>query len=371
MKSVSRISPLMLLRASRDPEGPAAPAKTTSIGRRRPREESTAPGANLARGTQSSKEPRRKRRLRLLLPVVVLTVMAFLYYRPLSSYLADPARARRAAGAGRRSAGGEGAARAAARPHDERRRARPRGPADRLRQARRAALHRQGHRRLAAPASAATSSSRGRRPLPCRRGGPRRRRAPDRTAPPRLPSRGRALPLRRPRRDRAEPVRRRGRAVPDHLLPHLPSPGGGRLPARGGRRRRALERRRRGEPGADRRSRRRDGAAAASPARARRRPHAEPTTAPRSTPGIGGSRNPVAAEVPPRPRRVRARQSGLPHRGARPRRDPRAVGPPTAAARKPRTTSHERRPRQRPARLGGRESPLRARVTRPGARPSA
>jgi len=34
-----------------------------------------------------SKEPRRTRRLRLLLPVVVLTVMAFLYYRPLSSYL--------------------------------------------------------------------------------------------------------------------------------------------------------------------------------------------------------------------------------------------------------------------------------------------
>lgn len=34
-----------------------------------------------------SKEPRRKRRLRILLPVVVLTVMAFLYYRPLSTYL--------------------------------------------------------------------------------------------------------------------------------------------------------------------------------------------------------------------------------------------------------------------------------------------
>jgi cell division protein FtsB len=33
------------------------------------------------------KAPRRKRRLRLLLPVAVLIVMAFLYYRPLSSYL--------------------------------------------------------------------------------------------------------------------------------------------------------------------------------------------------------------------------------------------------------------------------------------------
>ncbi len=29
---------------------------------------------------------RKKRRLRLVLPIVVLTVMAFLYYRPLSSY---------------------------------------------------------------------------------------------------------------------------------------------------------------------------------------------------------------------------------------------------------------------------------------------
>jgi len=36
--------------------------------------------------TASNARPRR-RRLRLLLPVVVLTVMAFLYYRPLASYL--------------------------------------------------------------------------------------------------------------------------------------------------------------------------------------------------------------------------------------------------------------------------------------------
>jgi len=34
-----------------------------------------------------SKPRRRRRRLRLLLPVIVLTVMAFLYYRPISSYL--------------------------------------------------------------------------------------------------------------------------------------------------------------------------------------------------------------------------------------------------------------------------------------------
>jgi len=35
----------------------------------------------------SSKARPRRRRVRLLLPVVVLTVMAFLYYRPLASYL--------------------------------------------------------------------------------------------------------------------------------------------------------------------------------------------------------------------------------------------------------------------------------------------
>ena len=76
----------MLLRASRDPEAPAAPAKTTSM-------EASRDGGKHRRartwhgGTQTPKEPRRKRRLRLLLPVVVLTVMAFLYYRPLSSYL--------------------------------------------------------------------------------------------------------------------------------------------------------------------------------------------------------------------------------------------------------------------------------------------
>ena len=36
---------------------------------------------------RAPKPSRRRRRLRLLLPVTVLTVMAFLYYRPISSYL--------------------------------------------------------------------------------------------------------------------------------------------------------------------------------------------------------------------------------------------------------------------------------------------
>ena len=41
----------------------------------------------MARRTKE-KEPRRKRRrLRILLPVAVFIVMAFLYYRPISSYL--------------------------------------------------------------------------------------------------------------------------------------------------------------------------------------------------------------------------------------------------------------------------------------------
>ena len=75
----------MLLRASRDPEGRLR--RQNPLLRRSPGGKHGArrePGI-VARKTP--KEPRRKRRLRLLLPVVVLTVMAFLYYRPLSSYL--------------------------------------------------------------------------------------------------------------------------------------------------------------------------------------------------------------------------------------------------------------------------------------------
>ena len=74
-------SSALILRASREPKG-GSPANRT-----RPSEESTGRARTWHGGTQTSKEPRRKRRLRLLLPVVVLTVMAFLYYRPLSSYL--------------------------------------------------------------------------------------------------------------------------------------------------------------------------------------------------------------------------------------------------------------------------------------------
>ncbi len=37
--------------------------------------------------TPADKPRRKRRRARLLLPIVVLTVMAFLYYRPLASYL--------------------------------------------------------------------------------------------------------------------------------------------------------------------------------------------------------------------------------------------------------------------------------------------
>jgi cell division protein FtsB len=71
-----------LLRALRDPEGPAAPAKNIAAGERSSRREE----ARVARRPQ--KQPRRpRRRLRLLLPVAVLVVMAFLYYRPLSTYV--------------------------------------------------------------------------------------------------------------------------------------------------------------------------------------------------------------------------------------------------------------------------------------------
>ena len=72
----------MLLRASRDPEG-----RLRRQERSRAFEGKHPARRELARWHANRKEPRRKRRLRLLLPVVVLTVMAFLYYRPLSSYL--------------------------------------------------------------------------------------------------------------------------------------------------------------------------------------------------------------------------------------------------------------------------------------------
>ena len=110
------------------------------------------------RPTQAPR-PRARRRLRLLLPLAVLTVMAFLYYRPISTYLHTRSELGDRRGPGRRPEGREGAPRAPARAHDERRGAGPRGPADRVRQARRAALHREGHRRLAARTFGLSSTS--------------------------------------------------------------------------------------------------------------------------------------------------------------------------------------------------------------------
>ena len=93
---------------------------------------------------------RSRRRARLLIPVAVLTVMAFLYYRPLASYLETRSEL------GTRQA--QVVALRAEKSRLERRLARTTSDAalareartDRLRQARRAALHRQGHRGLAA-----------------------------------------------------------------------------------------------------------------------------------------------------------------------------------------------------------------------------
>ena len=85
MKSVSRI-PRAVLRASRDPEGPAAPADVEDVRcasprrkRRGERERATVARAPSKRARRAPAAPPP--------PVVVLTVMAFLYYRPLSSYL--------------------------------------------------------------------------------------------------------------------------------------------------------------------------------------------------------------------------------------------------------------------------------------------
>ena len=78
-------------------------------------------------------------------------------------------------------------------------------------------------------------------------------------------------------------------------------------------------------PRSDRRSRCRDGAAAA---RIRRELAGGSTRSRRRRVARLRDRRlsqPVAAQVPPRPRRVRARAAGLPRRRARPRRDPRAV----------------------------------------------
>ena len=73
------------------------------------------------------------------------------------------------------------------------------------------------------------------------------------------------------RRHRAGALRRRGRAVPDDLLPDLPAPRRRGRAARGGRRRRALERRGRARPRAAAEPRARDRRAARGSAASSRR----------------------------------------------------------------------------------------------------
>ena len=117
-------------------------------------------------------------------------------------------------------------------------RARAGGAPARPRQAGRAALHRQGHRRLAARPGAALRGALGSEPMDDRDVVERQLGRPPRAFR-RVVVR---CPVRAAGRHRAGAVRRRRRAVPDHLLPDLPAPRRGDRAARGGRRRRALER---------------------------------------------------------------------------------------------------------------------------------
>ena len=290
--------------------------------------------------------------------------MAFLYYRPLASYL----QTRSELGARRAQV----VALRAEKVRLERRLARTTSDAALAREARRigyveagrAALHRQGHRRLAAQSPRRDAVEL------LSRGGSRRRRAPDRPAPPGVPAGRGPLPVRPSRRHRAGAVRRRGRAVPDDLLPHLPPPRRGRLAARGSRRRRALERRRRGEPRAD------------APT-STRRPACSSASGTSSPPGrtgadhgasldsgIGGSRNPSQLKCLHAHVAFALAQPGY-RIGELVLAEVPEPFPPHRCCSAPSTAPREHRRRQRPPRLGGRQPPLRARLPRRGRRPSA
>ena len=158
--------------------------------------------------------------------------MAFLYYRPIASYLETRSEPRPAEAQVVALRAEKAASRAEACAHDERRGARPRGAADRLRQARRAPLHRQGHPGLAAPAPhsrhpdhLATVSRVEDRDVVERQIG-RRPRAFRRVAA--------RCPFGMPAVTEQEPYDDDRRSVPDDLLPHLPPPDRRRLPPRGG-----------------------------------------------------------------------------------------------------------------------------------------
>ena len=183
----------------------------------------------------------------------------------------------------------------------------------------RAPLHRQGHPPVAGaragqhdgPAWTLTPTR------PRRRARQGRRRPPDRPRAARVPPRRRALPVRTPGGHRAEPVRPDRRAVPDDVLRDVPPPRRRDLAARGGRRRRALD--------APPRARIRSSPPASPPrttnrARIRRELAGDETGRDGGASldlGVGGAGTRLGlAEVPPRPRRLRARPARL---RARPR----------------------------------------------------
>ena len=215
--------------------------------------------------------------------------------------------------------------------------ARARGAPARAREAGRAALHREGHHRLASQALRPLASLRvddacdrprqlGRQPRAFRRVAVR-------------------CPFGKPGGHRAGAVRRGRHAVPDAVLRHVPAPRRCDLAPRGGRRRRALDARR---------------ARATTSSREPRRAQAEQRALrPELDAGIGGSTREGQPQVPARPRRVRARAARL--RARRPRSSPssRRCGPRLLLY----SATDGRRARA--AAVGGRQPPHRGAARRP------
>ena len=178
--------------------------------------------------------------------------------------------------------------------------ARARGAAARARQAGRAAVHRQGHPRLA-------QASLAHRARPTARSSS----ASSAVRRARFARVAVRCPFGRPAVTEQAALRRERPAVPDPVLRHVPRARGGDLAARGGGRRRALDAGRRRATSSSRRASRRPRPSSADPARARRRHRRR-----------DAGRQP---EVPARARRVRARAAGLRARRPHPRRAARAL----------------------------------------------
>ena len=167
------------------------------------------------------------------------SLVAFLYWKPTQTYLHTKQRAAGAERRGAHAARPEGAAREADRPdRDTGEPARARGAPARAREARRAALHRAGHPRLAHAAPLTASLGSTWTDARSSSGSSAARRAHSGASP-------FAARSARPAVTEQARVRRGRTPVPDAVLRHVPAPRRGDLAPRGGRRRRALDARRR------------------------------------------------------------------------------------------------------------------------------